>query len=243
MPKIDIKKLFNGLQEQMLAELKTQEQITHPGSKGDATENNWLELFKGYLPKRYTVDKAFVIDHHGNVSDQIDLVIYDTQYSPLVFNQRGALYVMAESIYAVFEVKPELNKENVEYAGKKIESVRKLIRSSVPIVYSTGTMPAKPLHKIIGGLLTTRSGWESPIDEILTKHLLHLSTEQELDIVCCLNNSAFAVEYLTGSVKIKKNENDEVLIYTFLELLLQLQKIGTAPAIDLALYAKAIDSI
>lgn len=242
MNKIDIKSLFKGMQEQMLAALRTQEHIKHPCAKGDATENNWLDWLKNYLPKRYTADSAFVIDNQGNVSEQIDIVIYDTQYSPLVFNQNGALYVMAESVYAVFEVKPELNKEYIIYAGKKVESVRNLKRSSAPIVYSTGTMPAKPLHRILGGILTTRSGWKNPVDS-LDKNLVALHNDQRLDIICCLNNSAYVVEYFQDKVRLKANKNDEILIYTFLELLLMLQRIGTAPAIDLMLYAKALDSI
>ena len=75
--RIDIKNLFKSMQNQMLASLSTQEFIKHPGTKGDATENNWLSWMRRFLPKRYAVDKAFVIDSDGNLSDQIDIVIYD----------------------------------------------------------------------------------------------------------------------------------------------------------------------
>lgn len=240
---VEIKNLFKGMQEQMIAKLKAQEFISHPGTKGDITENNWLSWMKEFLPKRYEADKAFVIDSDGHVSDQIDIVIYDKQYSPIVFNQDGALYVMSESVYAVFEVKQEINKENIEYAGKKIASVRDLRRTSAPIVYSTGTKPAKPLHKIIGGILTTRTQWTNPIDNLVKKHLASLSLNEQIDLVCCLKDSSYSVEYLQDKITLHKNTDDEVLIYVFLELLLLLQKIGTVPAIDLLQYAKAIDSI
>ena len=240
---IDIKELFKNMQAQMLASLTTQEFIAHPGTKGDVTENNWLSWLKEFLPKRYMADKAFVIDSDGNVSDQIDIVIYDQQYSPIVFKQNGALYVTAESVYAVFEVKQELNKTNIEYAGNKIASVRKLRRTSAPITYSTGVKPAKPLHNIIGGILTTRTEWKSPIDEVLRSHLCGLGIDNRIDLICCLKDSSCCIEYLSDKITLHKNTQDEVLIYVFLELLLLLQKIGTVPAIDLLQYAKAIDSI
>jgi len=44
MSKIELKQLFNGLQSQMISQLNTnREFITHPGSKGDALENAWIE--------------------------------------------------------------------------------------------------------------------------------------------------------------------------------------------------------
>lgn len=78
MSKVDLKQLFNGLQKQMSAQLSTNRDfIEHPGSKGDALENAWIEWLRKYLPSRYCVDKAIVIDHEGNTSQQIDIVIYD----------------------------------------------------------------------------------------------------------------------------------------------------------------------
>lgn len=36
-------------------------------------------MLSTYLSKRYCADKAFVIDSIGNISDEIDIVIYDRQ--------------------------------------------------------------------------------------------------------------------------------------------------------------------
>ena len=75
---IDLRNLFHGLQEQMLTSLNVNRMfIGHPGSKGDATEQHWIEFLRAYLPERYKVDKAIVIDSTGNVSEQMDVVIYD----------------------------------------------------------------------------------------------------------------------------------------------------------------------
>ena len=65
------------------------------------------------------------MDCDGRTSDQIDVLIYDPQYSPLLARtSSGDLFVPAEAIYAAFEVKQEMNKSLMDYAAYKIASVR-----------------------------------------------------------------------------------------------------------------------
>ena len=128
MPDINISQLYSEMQTEMLQTLRTgAAAFTHPGTKGDNTEVNWIEWFCKYLPSRYKVDKAIIIDSTGKCSDQIDLVIYDAQYSYLVFQQQDSKLIPAESVYAIFEVKQNLNKEHMEYAQGKAESVRRTL--------------------------------------------------------------------------------------------------------------------
>ena len=144
---VDLKELFHGLQEQMQTSLNVNRKfIGHPGSKGDATEQHWIEFLRTYLPDRYKVDKAIVIDSIGNVSEQMDVVIYDAIYTPFIFKQDNFMYIPAESVYAVFEVKQDVE-GHIEYAAKKVESVRKLKRTSISMVASGRTTPARPLTK------------------------------------------------------------------------------------------------
>lgn len=110
-----------------------------------------------YLPQRYRAEKAHVVDSNGEFSEQIDIVIFDRQYTPLIFELRGSMIVPAESVYAVFEVKQTANKAHIEYAQEKIHSVRRLTRTSAPITHAGGVYaPQKPKH-ILGGFLALRS--------------------------------------------------------------------------------------
>jgi hypothetical protein len=125
--RLDLKKTFYNLQTQMIARLYThRDTVTHRGTKGDVTEANWIQLFNDYLPERYRTAKAFVVDSTGRHSDQIDVVVFDRQYSPFLFNQDGAMYVPAESVYAVFEVKQVLDQEALDDTCGHICSVRQL---------------------------------------------------------------------------------------------------------------------
>lgn len=260
---IDLRNLFHGLQEQMLASLNVNRMfIEHPGSKGDATEQHWIEFLRAYLPERYKVDKAIVIDSTGNVSEQMDVVIYDAIYTPFIFKQDGFMYIPAESVYAVFEVKQDV-KGYIEYAAKKVESVRKLKRTSISMVASGITTPARPLTKIIGGILTTTSSYKE--NDTVIKQLEDLKGLQTLDLGCLCDAGSFYVDYketvpkdinpITDNCKyieqvyesreVKEIEfsNKEVSLFTFfLQLVSYLKSIGTVAAIDINAYLKAINA-
>lgn len=239
-----LKEIFLALQEQMRSMLSSgREIIFHPVSKGDASELNWIEWLRTYLPKRYQVDKAFVVDSNGRFSQQLDLVIYDRQYSPFVFFQSGAVYIPAESVYAVFEVKQELNKENLEYAGEKIKSVRSLVRTSAPIIHAGGTISQpKPPFRIIGGILTLTSGWVDTFGTSFQECLNNFDTYSQIDIGCAIDTSSFIINYENG-ITFQTSSYEEALIHFFLNLLIKLQNLGTVPAMDIGAYAKSLSSI
>ena len=82
---INLNKLFLSLQEQLIGKMLTSRRfVHHEPTKGAAAEQNWLAMLNAYLPQRYKADSAFVVDSRGKLSEQIDIVIYDRQYSPLI---------------------------------------------------------------------------------------------------------------------------------------------------------------
>jgi hypothetical protein len=129
----------------------------HSGTKGDASEHVWLEFLKTYLPERYCAERAHVVDSNGAFSQQIDVVVFDRHYSPLIFKYEGQIILPAESVYAVFEAKQSINATYVGYAQKKAESVRGLYRTSLPIPHAGGTFEPRPLTRILGGILTLKA--------------------------------------------------------------------------------------
>lgn len=190
---VDLKAMFAELQTEMNAALNINRTvIAHSGSKGDATEDRWIEFFRRYLPKRYNVDKAMVIDYEGNVSQQIDIVVYDALYTPFIFNHDGFKYIPAESVYAIFEVKQDIE-GNISYAGKKVESVRCLKRTSIPMICVGREYPARQLSPILGGILTSTSSYEQK--DTIKNSLEKLTGLQSLDLCCCADKYSFYVEY------------------------------------------------
>jgi len=163
----------------------------HAPSKGDASESVWLDLLTTYLPQRYQAATAHVVDSEGQFSDQIDVVVFDRQYSPFIFSFEGQKIVPAESVYAVFEAKQTLNAELVRYARDKCLSVRKLHRTSLPIPHAGGTYDAKPLMPIIGGVLSFESDWKPLFGDPLRRALTDGDPASRLDIGCVAAHGIF----------------------------------------------------
>lgn len=213
---------------------------SHPGTKGTATESEWISMLREFLPRRYGVGGIFAVDSLGNQSEQIDVAIFDQQYSPLFFEQGNLSFVPIESIYAVFEVKPTLNKSNVDYARGKISSVRSLHRTSVEIRHAGGTYsPQDPASKpILGGILSTGSQWASMQDEAARAALLQGTTRDQID---------FAIAARDGTAELQGGElsyapHGHQLIWFAMRLYSRLSEIGSALALDLEAYVQPIQA-
>ncbi|MBE0662566.1 MAG: hypothetical protein IH597_08875 [Bacteroidales bacterium] len=245
MDKIDLKDLFYDFQRSMEVELNiNRNHIPHEGEKGGASEARWIEWLNSHLPNRYEVGRAFVIDCDGNKSKQLDLVIYDCQYTPFVFNKDERKFIPAESVYAVFDVKQSLNKENLIDTSMKIESVRALRRTTAKIYDARGeiTKTKPPIH-ILGGILCTSSDWNPALGDPFEKHIKSLRKNAFIDLGCIIDEGAFLAKICDDQVMISRSTKNEVLLFFFLNLFMELQKVGTVTAMDVVEYAKALKSI
>ncbi|MCG7952684.1 MAG: hypothetical protein N0E56_15910 [Candidatus Thiodiazotropha endolucinida] len=216
------------------------ESITHSASKGEVNESHFIGVLRRYLPNRYAVDRGIAIDSTGATSDQLDVVIYDRQYTPVLMDQESHRYIPAEAIYAVLEAKPAINKDTLEYAGDKLESVRRLVRTSVPIVHSDGTHDPKELFNIVGGIVATEVSWADGFQaEAFQKAFASLEGERQLDCGLAVNGGSF--DLFEDGMTLGPENNG--LVFFLFRLLKKLQELGTVPAVDWSAYAAAISTI
>lgn len=237
--RFDLHDAFMGQGEELTAALRTGERNAgHSSVQGDGTETHWHEALGSVLPSRYQATRAFVVDSRGGQSQQIDLAIIDGHFSPLFWNWGGHCYVPAESVYAVFEIKPEINRDYVIYAGEKIASVRRLHRTSVSFGWAMGPMPARDLPPVLGGFLAGGSGWSPPFGDAFRKALADVEASGEIDLGCALNAGSFEMS-AGGSIEDVTVSSPKTALISFtLTLLKRLQGIGSAPAIDYNAYAR-----
>lgn len=207
----------------------------HSGTKGDASERVWLEMLTKYLPHRYRASKAHVVDSAGQFSEQIDVVIFDRQYSPFIFNYQGETVIPAESVYAVFEAKQAIDAAQVAYAQKKIASVRRLHRTSLPIPHAGGTHDAKVPARIMGGLLTFESDWKPALGAPLVEALQRSIPADRLDFGCVAAHGLFSC-HTDGRAELSPG-SAAATAFLF-ELIARLQIYATVPMIDVRAYAK-----
>lgn len=237
MSEWSLEQLLAGLHDDIQQKLETvRKSFAHPGTKGDASETVWLELLQTYLPRRYQAATAHVVDSEGVFSDQIDVVVFDRQYSPFIFQYQGETIIPAESVYAVFEAKQAINADHVAYAKKKVASVRRLTRTSLPIPYAEGTYPPKPLIPILGGILTFESDWSPAFGQPLNDALGTDSEDARLDFGCVAAHGYFALDPESGAYK--TNVGNKPATGFLFRLISQLQFSGTVPMIDVQAYAR-----
>jgi hypothetical protein len=235
MTEWSLPQLLASLHDEIEAKLGlARKTLAHPTVKGDASEGLWLELLATYLPERYLARRAHVVDSKWGFSEHIDVVIFDRQYSPLIFTMKEQYFIPAESVYAAFEAKQAINTPMIEYAQKKIASVRALHRTSLPIPYAEGTYKAKPPGHILGGILALDSDWTPALGGPLIR-ALSLESNKRLDLSCIARHGIVAYD---DAGKYTVDSREKAATAFLLELIARLQAMATVPMIDTRAYAE-----
>jgi hypothetical protein len=162
------------------------------------------------------------------------VVIFDRQYTPFIFNFEGQTVVPAESVYAIFEAKQSIDSRLISYARNKVESVRSLHRTSLPIPHAGGIYPAKPPVKILGGILSFESEWSPKFSPSLVNALMAGSADESLNIGCVASHGIFFRDDSKIELRV---ENKPATAFLF-KLISMLQFSGTVPMIDIESYSK-----
>lgn len=236
MPNWSLSQLLSSLHDDIQQRLAiARKSFHHPGTKGDASEHVWISMLELYLPKRYQAAKAHVVDSRGNFSEQIDVVVFDRQYSPFIFTYENQTIIPAESVYAVFEAKQTANAALVNYAQDKVATVRRLHRTSLPIPHAGGVYPPKQLIPILGGLLTFESEWSPPLGPSFEKALLAGTGDQQLDLGCVASRGHFFRGEMDGYSFVSESKPATGFLF---KLISRLQFSGTVPMIDIDAYGE-----
>lgn len=211
----------------------------HPVAVGDGSELNWTDMLINFLPSRYSVAKGFVVDSNNQCSKQVDIIIYDRNFSPLLWELGGHLFIPAESVYAVFEVKQEHDAAHLSAASEKATSVRRLHRTDASFGWIGGVTKKKEPFNILAGLLTGGSSWAPPFGNPFYDALNNAKGEGRLDIGCALTAGSWDLEDHDNVRSAFLSTADDALMSFCMHLLYRLQKMGSVSAIDYQIYEKA----
>lgn len=144
----------------------------------------------------------------------------------------------AESVYAVFESKQEMNAKHICYAQKKIASVRKLHRTSLPVPTIDGTKKAKELTPVLGGILTLSCKWSPVFGDTMLGNLVAGQNDSRLDVGCVADSGNFWFNVDGGFAMA---EETKPVTRFLLELMSRLQAVATVPMIDMRAYADKLE--
>ena len=110
------------------AEFDSSTLINHNASKGAFREYIIQSCIRPFLPQAYGIAGGECCDMNGNVSKQLDAVVYDKLYSYIVPYTKEFIQFPYESVYGNIEIKTFLDKNELANAINNIISLKSLCR-------------------------------------------------------------------------------------------------------------------
>lgn len=178
--------------------------LPHPGLKGSALEEAFRGFLRKYLPSKLDVSHGIVIDASGQSSKQMDVIISDALGTPIFYESGETRVVPAEMVYAVIEVKANLNLGELDRCLENMASVRSLAKAayqpgtSAPINMYGQIFTAWPINYFVFSI-------DSAPLESVSAHLLDYYTtrasppERRIDTICVLNRGVICNQVPPGN--------------------------------------------
>lgn len=95
---------YNYLNKMMVEEMDIASE--HSGITGNFREEMWMKLFRSIIPQKYSMAQGvMIIDSDGNVSNEVDIAVFDEQYTPYVFQYNTLKFIPIEAVALVIECK------------------------------------------------------------------------------------------------------------------------------------------
>lgn len=98
--------------------------LIHPGEYGMYREQRFRSLLQSFLTRDYSVSDGFIISSvDNNVTTQCDVLVHNAFSMPLTDGGLGKFYPV-EDIYAIIEIKSDLDKPTLIKALRKLAEVK-----------------------------------------------------------------------------------------------------------------------
>lgn len=99
-----INKNYNNLNKMMVEEMKLASE--HDSTTGNYREEMWVKFFRSMLPQKFSLAQGvLIIDSGGHVSKEVDIAVFDEQYTPYVFQYNTLKFIPIEAVALVIECK------------------------------------------------------------------------------------------------------------------------------------------
>jgi len=139
---MNIAEIFDEVAKQMRSDFeKARKAIRQLGLKGASFEETFRTFLREYIPRSLDVSSGVLVDAHGTVSCQLDVIISDSAKTPIFYRSGDIRVIPVECAYAVIEIKAYLDANELDRVFQNMESVRNLrktayLKPAGPIIYS-----------------------------------------------------------------------------------------------------------
>jgi len=126
--KITVAKAIAEQLHRMLYTKKQQaELLKHNLEKGLGNEQALRDLLVWFLPRRFGIGKGKIVNSKGEMSRQLDIIIYDALQCPTLFIDENENQILpVEGVYGVIEVKTTLTASTLKDAFDNLHTVYSL---------------------------------------------------------------------------------------------------------------------
>ena len=99
---------------------------SHQGLTGHVREDSWIDFFRKIIPQKFAIEKSvIIIDSTGKVSKEVDIAVFDNQYTPYLFNYGNLKFIPIEAVSVVIECKStQFKKNQLKEWSKSIKSLK-----------------------------------------------------------------------------------------------------------------------
>jgi len=167
-----IMKNYAQLEQSIVSQLRFQ--ADHGTTIGGFREEIWKNMFEQIIPQKFSIARSvFIIDSQGRISSEVDLAIFDEQYTPYIFRHGTLKYIPIEAVAVAIECKskdPDFEKlSNWLSHIKKLQTSRKSVaRMNHDVVFGnesssptqTATRPIRILCHTDEGNRTIPDGFD-----------------------------------------------------------------------------------
>lgn len=120
-----IKKNYEKMNQMMVEEMMIASK--HNGLTGNYREEMWMKFFRSIIPQKFSMAQGVIlIDSEGNASNEVDIAVFDEQYTPYVFQYNTLKFIPIEAVAVVIECKStSLNENKLRDWSEKIDDLLK----------------------------------------------------------------------------------------------------------------------
>lgn len=84
----------------------------HHLTAGHNREKIWLDLFRQIIPLKFAIRQGvFLIDSKGHVSKEVDIAVFDEQFTPYIFNFKNIHFIPIEAVAIAIQCKSKTIEE------------------------------------------------------------------------------------------------------------------------------------
>lgn len=215
--------LFNSIAKKMIIDFEyIREDIKNkPGLKGQLVENTLRRFLAEYFPKSLDITSGYIIDVDGNESRQLDVIITDASKTPKFLDSDGVRVVPVECVYAVIEIKTEIQQKELDEIFENMLSVRSLEKKA----FTPTFIDAEFTWNVYG---TDRKIW--PVNyyvfafdsmglDLLKERIDNFHTSNQLPVwkridgICVLNRGVICNVNKEEKIIVLPNENSQLKVF------------------------------